>query len=110
MKNFILSVLISIGVLVVSLSIYKSQDLKRAYNKEVLVNLAKTKSVENSILTKDDIKHLPEAVQKYLIYTGALGQEQVSNMRVVTEGQFKTDLKENGQKFLLLNTIFYRTY
>lgn len=35
------------------------------------------------ILTKSNIKHLPLPVQKYLLYTGAVGKNQIQNMRIV---------------------------
>jgi len=91
MRKFLWPVLILTVLLIIVVSLYKSQDLKRAYKKQVSTFLEKTARSEKEILTKDDIKHLPDAVQKYIIYTGALGKEKVHSIRVVTEGEFKTD-------------------
>lgn len=107
MRNFLLPVLILTVVLVISLSLYKSQDLKRVYNKDVSTALEQTTSLEKEILTKDDIKHLPDAVQKYLINTGALGKEKVNNMRVVTEGEFKTDPKREWSRMKTTQYNFF---
>lgn len=106
MRHLILPVLILIGVLVILLSLYRSQDLKRAYEKEILMALQSISSTEN-ILTQDDIKHLPDAVQKYLIYTGALGKEKVKNMRVVMEGEFKTDPKRGWSRIKTYQYNFF---
>jgi uncharacterized membrane protein YidH (DUF202 family) len=46
MRNLILPVLILIGVLVILLSLYRSQDLKRAYEKEILMALQSISSTD----------------------------------------------------------------
>lgn len=42
-----------------------------------------------SILTEEDIKHLPLPVQKYIRYTGAVGKEKLHNFRAVFKGGIK---------------------
>lgn len=90
MKNLVLLVLVVI-IIILAVSVYKSYDLKRTYRQEVAKELAKQAVNSSEILTQEDIRHLPDAVQRYIIYTGALGKEKVSNMRIVTGGEFKTD-------------------
>jgi hypothetical protein len=64
--------------------------MKKRYKKEVLEALERTKGIINGILTEDDIKHLPQPVQKYIRYTGALGQEKVNNFRVEFQGRIRS--------------------
>ena len=47
------------------------------------------------ILTSKDIQPLPDPVQKYLIYVGAVGKPKVQNVRVVFDGSMKRNLKSN---------------
>lgn len=90
LKNYFLPAVLLSLILVISFFIYKSQDLYRAYKAEVSDELNRTAGLENGVLTAEDIKHLPEPVQKYLDYTGVIGREKVKNARIITEGQFKT--------------------
>jgi len=73
---------------------YKSQDLKRVYKTEVEEALKASQS-QSSILTDEDIKHLPEIVQKYLKYANVIGKEKVRNFKVTFDGEFKTDPKKD---------------
>ena len=47
------------------------------------------------ILTSKDIQSLPEPVQKYLIYVGAVGKPKVHNVRVVFNGSMNKGWKRN---------------
>ncbi len=42
-----------------------------------------------SLLTMEDIRHLPVPVQKYLLYAGAVGKSKVVNVRAVFRGSMK---------------------
>jgi hypothetical protein len=64
--------------------------MKRKYKKEVIEALERTKEIKNGNLTEDDIRHLPQAVQQYIRYTGALGKEKVTNFRVEFEGRIRS--------------------
>ena len=57
------------------------------YSSEVNNGLTNYKSP--SILTKEDLQHLPLPVQKYIIYSGAVGQEKIVNFKAVFKGQIK---------------------
>ncbi len=87
----------AIIVLLLIILVYKSQELKRAYKAEVKL-LKSTLGQDRGILTEEDLKHLPEPVQKYLIYVGAIGKEKIRNFRVVFDGEFKTDPKKDWAK------------
>lgn len=88
-KYIIAAVLLLIAV--ITFLFYKSQELRRVYNEEAAKIADNTSGSGSDILTEADIKHLPEPVQKYLTYVGAVGKEKVRNFRVVFEGEFRTD-------------------
>ena len=49
----------------------------------------------SQILSPEDIRHLPELVQKYLRYVGAIGKPKIQNVRIVFDGSMKRNLKSN---------------
>ncbi len=69
--------------------------MKKRYKKEVLEALERTKDIKNMSLTAEDIRHLPQAVQKYIRYTGAIGREKVTNFRVEFEGRIRSNPTDN---------------
>ncbi len=50
------------------------------YNREI-ANRLKEQPAQVKLLTEEDIAHLPAAVQRYLVFTGAIGKPQVWNYR-----------------------------
>ncbi|KUO75134.1 MAG: hypothetical protein APF77_01920 [Clostridia bacterium BRH_c25] len=92
-SKFLIIVLLLIFFIV--LLIFKSQELKRIYKAEAAKILTSASEVKGDILTEEDIKHLPEPVQKYLTYVGVIGKEKVRNFRIVFDGEFKTDPKKD---------------
>ncbi len=97
-KKYIFGLLLVLVVIAVPILIYKSQGLKKAYKLEVLSGLSEMGTLDNSILTENDIKQLPHPVQKYIRYTGAIGKEKVKSFRSVGEGEFKINPKKNWVK------------
>ncbi|MFZ4522688.1 MAG: DUF6544 family protein [Bacteroidales bacterium] len=48
---------------------------------------------EPQVMTPGDIQHLPEPVQKYLVYVNAVGNPGLENVRVVFNGSMKRNRK-----------------
>ncbi|MFZ5595929.1 MAG: DUF6544 family protein [Bacillota bacterium] len=94
-KSNILALFILLVIFLPLFLVYRSRDLFRAYKSEVTKGLESTAAVERQFLTPDDTGHLPEPVRKYLAYTGVIGREKVINVRVVTDGEFKTDPRKD---------------
>jgi len=44
---------------------------------------------DDTVVSEKDLEHLPEPVQKYLRYAGAVGKPKVHNFRMVAEGGMK---------------------
>lgn len=86
-------VLIAIGsiiVLVVSLITIGNIIFKRKANSEASQLLIKAASPSpDNIITEEDIKVLPEPVQKYLRFTGTVGKERVQTVRLKQKGSFR---------------------
>jgi len=89
-----------------SILIYKSRDLIREYQGKV-EEFLKEKTLREDILTEEDIRDLPEPVQKYLIYVGAVGKEKVKNMRIEFDGEFKTDPQRDWVKMKAYQYSFF---
>lgn len=83
--------IILILLIIVIVLVYKSQELKRAYNAAVRRELERAAASEKDILTEEDMRDLPTPVQKYLRYANVIGKEKVRNFRVTFEGEFRTD-------------------
>ena len=49
--------------------------------------------IDTTILTDTDIQVLPDIVQKYLRYTGAVGKPKVHNVRIVFNGSMKRNME-----------------
>ncbi len=45
--------------------------------------------MDNQIVTTDRLKHLPEAVQRYLNYSGIVGKPWIDTVRLKYEGRFR---------------------
>lgn len=85
-------VLIILGVIVVliALSITIGNIIfERNVNSEASELLTKAGEKEPNIVTEDDIKDLPEPVQKYLRYTGVIGKEKIETVRLKQKGSFR---------------------
>lgn len=76
---------------VVSAMIYFSQSLRRTYESEVSQGLKAGSGKISGLLTEQDIAGLPEPVQKYLRYVGAIGKPKVWNFRASFTGRMKPD-------------------
>lgn len=78
--------------------------MKKTYRKAVIEALARSKNQKTEILTKEDTEHLPEIVQKYLLYTGVIGKEKVMNFRAEYKGGIRANSRE---EFMSLKSVQY---
>lgn len=62
---------------------------------------------KQELLTEEDLVELPQPVQKYIRYSGAVGKEKVHNFRAVFRGQFKP---KPDSKFLDIRAVQYNFY
>lgn len=88
----ILNLLILIPVIISALTILPTSYIN-TYKREVQKGLSRYHDMP--LLTDNDIKRLPQPVQKYLHYVGAVGKPQVENVRAVLAGQMKRDIRSD---------------
>lgn len=62
---------------------------------------------KQEILAEEDIKHLPLPIQKYIIYSGAIGKDKVQNFRAVFRGQIKPKPSANFLDFRSVQYNFF---
>ncbi|QNB47844.1 hypothetical protein BR63_17210 [Thermanaerosceptrum fracticalcis] len=97
-KKYFLTILLLLMAITISIAIYKSQELKRTYKAQVLQGLENIKKSQQSVITEDDIRHLPQPVHKYLRYVGVIGKEKIESVRVVCDGEFRPAPQKNWAK------------
>lgn len=78
---------------IVSLMSSLPSSFQNIYRAEVQKKLIFTTDV--SVVSEEDIEHLPTPVQKYLQYVGAIGKPKIHNFRVVASGGMKRSIKDN---------------
>ena len=57
------------------------------------------KNVSTDLLTEQDLRPLPDAVKKYIRYTGYLGKKKIKSFRAEFEGQIRSSDSANWMKF-----------
>ncbi|MBN1222527.1 MAG: hypothetical protein JXB23_04725 [Candidatus Aminicenantes bacterium] len=78
---------------------------QNVYKAEVQKRLAPIP--EQSVVSEADLRHLPEPVQKYLRYVGAVGKPKVRNIRMVFKGQLK---QKKASKWMNISSEQYNFY
>lgn len=76
------------------------------YRKEVRLGLAADASAP-STLREEDLRSLPEPVQKYLRVTGSVGQPRVHNFKVTMKGRIRGSASEPWMPFEVEQHSFY---
>lgn len=104
-KYIFAGILLAIAM-VIYIFVYISRNLERTYEKEVRSALEGESVAESEILTQEDIKHLPQPVQKFLIHVGVVGQEKVHSFRVVADGEIKMNRDSNWAKITIKQNNF----
>ncbi len=96
-------------LLIVPVIIALAGSLPTSYQKrfEAEVEKGLRRYPKQQTLTMEDIRHLPLPVQKYIIYSGAIGKDKVHNFRAVFQGQIKPDPKSDFLDFRSVQYNFY---
>lgn len=78
--------------------------MKKIYQKAVLSELKRTKKLKSTIITEQEITHLPEIVKKYLRFVGVIGKEKVLNFRAEFKGGIRG---KSSEPFMKLKSVQY---
>lgn len=73
--------------------------MKKAYRKEVLEGLERTKNLQPEPITEGDLSHLPPVVKKYLIHAGVIGKEKIFNVRFNCKGRIRSKPTDQWMHF-----------
>ena len=86
----IANVLILISIIMA----WGSTHFENKYKKDVKTSMSLIDKSLNPVITEEDIKVLPEPVQRYLKYVGVINKPRVINMRVKLRGEMRDKGKE----------------
>jgi hypothetical protein len=82
-------------VLVAVILSYGAWQFEKKYEEDTAMGLQRTSAVAaTDLLTKADVQALPQPVQNYLKYTGAMDKPKVKNARIVFEGEMRDKGKD----------------
>jgi len=81
--------------------------MKKQFIKEVATGIERTNALPDEILTEKDMEHLPQLVQKYIRYVGAVGKPRVKNMRVEFTGKIRGNPEDGWMKFKSIQYNFF---
>jgi len=102
-------ILIILGVIIVLIAssiIIGNLTFKRKVNSEVVKLFRESEDVRPKIVTEEDIKGLPEPVQRYLRYSQIIGKEEIRTVRLKQKGLMRMS---EGQKWMPLEAEEYYT-
>lgn len=72
----------NIIILVASLIAYSSYKFKNGIKKERIALFDQSENIQNKIVSTEDIAALPQAVQRWLNYSGVIGKPMVANVHL----------------------------
>ena len=78
---------------------YGSWRFNANYKNGVKINLEKSITQPDSLLSEFDLVDLPEPIQKYIRYTGAIGKPKVKNFKVEFSGQIRKNEEAEWMPF-----------
>lgn len=90
-------------ILLVVIAAWGSQQFESKFRKDVKANLVRSNNIQTDLLTEADIQSLPQPVQKYLRYTGAINQPKIKNVRIVFDGE----MRDKGKDWFKFQSIQY---
>lgn len=92
-------------VLVGAILSWGSLNFESQFRKDVNTSLSRTNAAQD-LVTEADIQPLPQPVQKYLRYVGALNKPKVINMRIVFDGE----MREKGKDWFKFRSVQYNFF
>jgi hypothetical protein len=91
--------IINIVVLLAAIPSWAEWQFESQYKKDVDENLKYTTNLAEPLLTIELIAPLPEPVQRYIIYSGAINKPVLRNYKIKFAGQIRKDEKSDWMPF-----------
>lgn len=85
LAGFIIFAVVVAAVILIATLVFRGR-----YRSDMKAALRQPDPVPQEILTEESIASLPEPVQKYIRYTGALGKQVVKNMKITFTGHIRS--------------------
>ena len=98
--------ILNIIILFVAIASYATYHFEMEYKADVKRHLAKTNFPDSDLLSEADIASLPNPVQKYIRYTGAIDKPKVKNMKIVFDGE----MRDKGKDFFKFTSVQYNFF
>lgn len=86
-------------ILAIAIPAWAQWQFENQYKKDVTENLKSANSLAEHFLTTEAIAPLPEPVQRYIIYSGALNKPIPKNFTIKFHGQIRADAKSEWMPF-----------
>ncbi len=93
-------------ILFVAIASWATYHFEKEFKADVKKHLTQTDFSSNDLLTEADIGLLPEPIQKYIRYVGAINKPKVKNMKIVFDGE----MREKGKDFFKFNSVQYNFF
>lgn len=94
-------------ILAVSFTLLGAQRMHHTFSEHVKTDFRENNSGSASILTAENILHLPLPVQKYLYYTRSVGQALIHNMKAELSGGMRS---AENDPFMPFNSVQYNFF
>ena len=98
-KNLKIVTLVSLSLL-----LFNCSSIERMTSDHIRKLNLQVAEIKNTPITFDEIKSLPQPVQRYLKYSGIIGRERIINAKIHFEGEFKMNKKSDWKK---VNGVFF---
>ena len=99
----ILVIIVSLIIMILAIINVANWYFNRQFREDVRAHFQATYAYEPELLTDEDIQHLPPPVQKYLLYTHALGKPKIRNFHVRMDGK----MRQKGKGWFAFTTQQY---
>ena len=93
-------------ILFVAIGSYATYHFEMEFKADVKRHIAKINFPNNDLLSEADIATLPNPVQKYIRYSGALEKQKVKNMKIIFDGE----MREKGKGFFKFTSVQYNFF
>ncbi len=93
-------------ILLVAVLAWSDHRFEAQFIRDTRLNLDRVKTLPGKILTEADIAHLPQPVQHYMRYCGALNQPQVNTFQLKFSGQ----MRGKGQDWFSFESLQYNFF
>jgi len=94
-------------ILIISIFSFGFYSFQKTVHQETIQLLSNNKSLNDKIISENDIKDLPEPVKNWLLHSGIVGKKNISVGKVTQQAEMK--MKPEQQNWMYATAIQYST-